>query len=168
MADNTIKDPAEYQNEEENTNQAVSWKSPSSSNRSYGSGDSVKSFSFPILANGMRSGSLKAGVEQQQKQQHLESHPAPVRRVLLSSQAASCLKCKPELPLIKFLIIKFKTGTSTMVAIEPIRGLLNMQLLSISTVLGVATWKLVLCNRVEAVDIRSSDDILRCSLIFER
>ncbi|KAJ6720869.1 SUPPRESSOR SRP40-LIKE PROTEIN [Salix viminalis] len=77
MADNTIKDPAEYQNEEDNTNQAVSWKSPSSSNRSYGSGDSVKSFSFPILANGMRSGSLKAGVEQQQKQQHLESHPAP-------------------------------------------------------------------------------------------
>ncbi|KAJ6357219.1 hypothetical protein OIU78_005152 [Salix suchowensis] len=77
MADNTIKDPAEYQNEEDNTNQAVSWKSPSSSNRSYGSGDSVKSFSFPILANGMRSGSLKAGVEQQQKQQHLEPHPAP-------------------------------------------------------------------------------------------
>uniref|UniRef100_A0A6N2NKZ2 Uncharacterized protein n=1 Tax=Salix viminalis TaxID=40686 RepID=A0A6N2NKZ2_SALVM len=48
MADNTIKDPAEYQNEEDNTNQAVSWKSPSSSNRSYGSGDSVKSFSFPM------------------------------------------------------------------------------------------------------------------------
>ena len=48
MADNTVKDPAEYHNEEDNTNQAVSLKSPSSSNRSYGSGDSVKSFSFPM------------------------------------------------------------------------------------------------------------------------
>jgi hypothetical protein len=48
IADNIIKDPAEYQNEENKTNQAVSWKSPSTSNHSHGSADSVKSFSFPM------------------------------------------------------------------------------------------------------------------------
>lgn len=92
IADNTIKDPAEYQNEENKTNQAVSWTSPSASNNSYGSGDSVKSFSFPILANGMRSGSLKAGVEQR-KQQHLESSPAPVSQKSASFRWSHCFSC---------------------------------------------------------------------------
>ncbi|KAJ6910242.1 hypothetical protein NC652_021047 [Populus alba x Populus x berolinensis] len=136
ISDDTIKDPAENQNKENKPNQAVSWKSPRTSNLSYESGDSVESFSFPIrkkknawpfcyfsscswalcyckrpscyfrwpscrcsycswafcyywncgrkgwcchkysvLANGMRNGSVKAGIEQ--RQQHLESPSAP-------------------------------------------------------------------------------------------
>ncbi|KAJ6429538.1 hypothetical protein OIU84_021024 [Salix udensis] len=42
VADNTIKDPAEFKNEENKPSQAVSWKSPRTS------GDSVESFSFPM------------------------------------------------------------------------------------------------------------------------
>ncbi|KAJ6322316.1 hypothetical protein OIU77_012226 [Salix suchowensis] len=74
VADNTIKDPAEFKNEENKPSQAVSWKSPRASRLSYESGDSVESFSFPILANGLINGSQKAGTEQR----HLESAPAPV------------------------------------------------------------------------------------------
>ncbi|KAJ6318061.1 hypothetical protein OIU76_013579 [Salix suchowensis] len=48
VADNTIKDPAEFKNEENKPSQAVSWKSPRASRLSYESGDSVESFSFPI------------------------------------------------------------------------------------------------------------------------
>ncbi|KAG5240201.1 protein AF [Salix suchowensis] len=48
VADNTIKDPAEFKNEENKPIQAVSWKSPRASRLSYESGDSVESFSFPI------------------------------------------------------------------------------------------------------------------------
>jgi hypothetical protein len=48
ISDNTIKDPAEYQTKENKPNQAVSWKSPRTSNLSYESGDSVESFSFPM------------------------------------------------------------------------------------------------------------------------
>ncbi|CAK7326209.1 unnamed protein product [Dovyalis caffra] len=147
IADNTIKGPAEYQNKENKPNQAVSWKS--ASNHSYGSGDSAKSFSFPILernasglagrsttvngqaapilivagrsatigtvaekdgdvidilsmintngvlilANGMRSSSLKGGVkQQQQQQQHLQSPPALVIVVVTVEKLSGVVK----------------------------------------------------------------------------
>ncbi|XP_061984864.1 uncharacterized protein LOC133704126 isoform X2 [Populus nigra] len=91
ISDNTTKDPAEYQNKENNPNQAVSWKSPRTSNLSYESGDSVESFTFPILASGMRNGSLKAGIEQ--RQQHLESPSAPVSQESASYHGCHCFSC---------------------------------------------------------------------------
>ncbi|KAJ6429539.1 hypothetical protein OIU84_021024 [Salix udensis] len=83
VADNTIKDPAEFKNEENKPSQAVSWKSPRTS------GDSVESFSFPILANGLINGSLKAGTEQR----HLESAPAPVSQKSDSYHWCRCFSC---------------------------------------------------------------------------
>ncbi|KAJ6910243.1 hypothetical protein NC652_021047 [Populus alba x Populus x berolinensis] len=91
ISDDTIKDPAENQNKENKPNQAVSWKSPRTSNLSYESGDSVESFSFPILANGMRNGSVKAGIEQ--RQQHLESPSAPVSQESASYHWCHCFSC---------------------------------------------------------------------------
>ncbi|KAG6759869.1 hypothetical protein POTOM_036363 [Populus tomentosa] len=45
-----------------------------------------------LLAKGMRSGSLKAGVEQR-KQQHLESSPAPVSQKSASFRWFHCFSC---------------------------------------------------------------------------
>ncbi|KAJ6350670.1 hypothetical protein OIU78_006748 [Salix suchowensis] len=89
VADNTIKDPAEFKNEENKPSQAVSWKSPRASRLSYESGDSVESFSFPILANGLINGSQKAGTEQR----HLESAPAPASQKSDSYHWCRCFSC---------------------------------------------------------------------------
>ncbi|KAG6757982.1 hypothetical protein POTOM_038313 [Populus tomentosa] len=154
IADNTIKDPAEYQNEENKTNQAVSWKSPSTSNNSYGSGDSVKSFSFPICL----------------EERNMHGHCATV--LTLAGRSATIGTVVENVGVFGKCDEKWfpesRCGAAEAAASGVIAcpSLLNMQMLSMSIVLGVTTWK----EGAEAMSLLTleawcgCDDILRCNV----